>query len=272
MTKLLRTLSLILIILMLFTSVACNTTNDPIAPDGGSTDNNGSSDSTDGSDTGDGGSSGGNAEIDIKLPDMEIPEGYTVLSSNELTLPVTQNGATADHKARLATIKNDSGANALYLDVITENNTVLLTKVWYGYYQLYIDDKGLLFSVNASPSTELSGSISYYSYTISDTKISMTTGTETKYDSPRLIFSGSSQKFNFEHPIQIDACRTNCELLYQSLCQTLIDNTSLYMLADCYLNPSSPTLYSVNDKIPTPTNAERSKYAFAYLQSLFSVN
>lgn len=258
MTKLLRTLSLILIILMLFTSVACT----PIDHDNGN--------------NGDNGGSGGNTDVDIKLPDMEIPEGYTVLSSKELTLPVTHKEQTTDHKARIAAIKHENGENALYLDVISKDNTVLLTKVWYGYYQLYISDTGLLSALNISASSALSGSISFYSYHISDFKISSTGSTE-QYDAPKLIPStgsnGGNQKFNLENAMQIDLCKGNCEILLNKLRSEIKDNTSLFMIADCYLAPSDPKLYSPADKTPVPTQQEiAAKYDFNYLLTLFSVN
>ena len=267
MTKLLRTLSLILIILMLFTIVACNTTDDPIDPDGGNMGDNGGSGVTDGGNTGDNGGSGGNTDVDIKLPDMEIPEGYNVLSSKELTLPVSKGGELTGHKARLAAIKKaENGLNALYLDILSNENTILTTKVWYGYYQLYLGENGMftLLSLSANSQTQLAN-INYTYYDISygqDDSIQIN-----KY----LAGTRSSLSFNHTRPKEANPDSGTYDFLIVKFQAIFEEGPTAHLLADCFFDPSAPKLYSDAEKQPVPdfkSSEIREKYSFENILKL----
>jgi len=245
MKKLLKTLSFILVIIMLFSAVACNNTVDPNAKDPGKNENEGTSDNNE----------------NVTPPDMQIPEGYTVLSSKDLTLKITYKNNPPEHKSRIAALKNEAGEQALYLDVISKDNEIILTKVFQGYYQLFVCDEDRTFSiVQLSIKSTDDGdraTIMCGRHQISD-KVISSTGIEA-IETPKFQSMTSygaiyrTASFYFASPSERDSASNNVEMVCRDIYNEFKQIASkYYMLADNFSDPSSPKLYTQDDKVPVP--------------------
>lgn len=271
MKKLLKTLSFILVIIMLFSAVACNNTVDPNTPNNG--DDSGNTNNGDGSgDTNNGDDSGNNENV--TPPDMQIPEGYTVLSSKDLTLQITYKDNPPAHKARIAALKNEAGEQALYLDVISKDNEIILTKVFQGFYQLFVCDEDRTFSIVQLSIKSTDGgdraTIMCGRHEISDQVIS-STGISTN-ETPKFQSMTSygaiyrTASFYFASPSDRDYARNYVEMVSRDISNEFKQIASkYYMLADNFSDPSSPKLYTQDDKVPVPDITQapiRFKYEF----------
>lgn len=210
--------------------------------------------------------------------EMVIEEGYTVISSNTLTVPVTIDKVKVNHTARVAALRNAEGNNALYLDVLSADNKVITSITWKGCYQLFINDEGVLILLRLSilPANQR-GTISYVLYEISDTKFSNYDIIE--LESPQInpvAGEGKNLTFAVGSPAALGMYEYHfLDFAYSfqdALKREIKDGHDIYMIADCYLNPTTPTVYSDTEKVPSPDFEDKNiidKYTLTYAASLF---
>ena len=65
---------------------------------------------------------------------MAIESGYTVTETVNFNILVTEDKVKTSRTARVAALQNESGENALYLDVLTEDGKVMTSITWKWYY------------------------------------------------------------------------------------------------------------------------------------------
>ena len=111
--------------------------------------------------------------VDGSMPEMQIADGFTVLTTENLSILVTEDHSKKMHVARVAALKNENGEHALYFDVLANDNKILSSVTWKGYYQLFVNNDGLLIlmRISVSPTTQR-GTALYQLYEVSDSKIS----------------------------------------------------------------------------------------------------
>ena len=211
------------------------------------------------------------------LPDMALEEGFSVVAEETLTLPVTEDGTKKNHTARVAALQNANGENALYLDVLNEDNTILSSITWKGYYQLFINSEGTLILMRLSASdTTQRGTALYQLYEVSDRKIS---GYDViTLEAPQInpvAGEGKSLNFSLERPsAEATYEQPFTDLMYgfrYTLENEMQAGREVYLLAECYLDPTSPTVYSDAQKAPLPNFEEESvadKYTWSYAKAL----
>ena len=64
------------------------------------------------------------------IPAMAIENGYSVVASETLSIPVIKSKVKTNHTARVAALRNDRGDNALYFDVLSADNKILSSITW----------------------------------------------------------------------------------------------------------------------------------------------
>lgn len=210
--------------------------------------------------------------------EMAIEEGYTVLATETLTIPVTIDKVKVNHTARVAALRNAEGKNALYFDVLSADNKVLTSITWKGCYQLFLNSEGVLILLRTSISpTNKNGTALYQLFDVSDTKFSNYDVIE--LETPQInSVPGEGESLNFT--VGSDAAMA----MYEARFENLMDGfqyklkgevkagREVYMIAECYLNPETPTVYSDKTKTPFPNFEEKEiadKYTLSYAASLF---
>lgn len=207
--------------------------------------------------------------------EMAIEAGYTVISTKNLSIPVWEKGATVNHTARLAALRKDNGEQALYLDVLAQDNTVMASITWKGYYQLLLTDEGqlILFRIAASPASQR-GTVVYQYYELSDTQISGYDVIELETPQINLIpGKGKSLNFTLSSPTASELHFTDLMYGYRyALEDAMDDGQKVYLIADSYLEPKNPVLYSDTEKTPAPdfeNKAIADKYTLDYAMGLY---
>lgn len=79
-----------------------------------------------------------------QIPEMAIESGYTVTETANFNILVAEDKVKTSRTARVAALQNESGENALYLDVLTEDGQVMTSITWKGYYQMFVREDGLI--------------------------------------------------------------------------------------------------------------------------------
>ena len=216
---------------------------------------------------------------DETYPEMELEEGYFVISSEILTIPVTENKVKVERTARVAALRNASGENALYFDVLSADHQILSHMLWKGYYQLFIDTDGILIlmQIQNYPSLQRGRAIRQC-YVVSDTKLVDYDVVE--LDHPQIhAVAGESSAIDLiygrpylseknEIPFLDFASRFREEIE-----PGMNEAREVYMLADGYLNPEEPRVYSNESKAPVPDFREKAiadKYTWAYVYDLLT--
>ena len=214
-----------------------------------------------------------------KYPEMDIGEGYSVVDSQILKIPVTENGVKLENTARVAVLRNTSGENALYFDVLSADNQILSYMRWRGYYQLYITDEGRLILMQIMSIPELQrGNAICTIYEISDIKIAGNDVIE--LDAPQInavVQRGASCEFVFARPsdsIRYETVFLNFVFEFRDEFETeKSKGRDVRMLAECYFNVDSPVVYSEKQKVPVPDFNDKTvagKYTWAYVYDLLT--
>ena len=213
----------------------------------------------------------------VAYPEMDIGEGYSVLDSQILKIHVTENNEKVERTARVAALRNASGENALYFDVISADNQILTYMRWRGFYQLYITDEGRLILMQIMSSPELQrGNAICAVYEVSDVKIAGNDVIE--LESPQInavARRGTTFEFVFARPsdaTRYEATFLNFVFEFRDEFETEKSyGCDVRMLAECYFNVDSPVVYSEEQKAPVPDCTDQSvaeKYRWAYVYDL----
>ena len=210
--------------------------------------------------------------------EMAIEEGYTVLATETLTIPVTIDKVKVNHTARVAALRNAEGKNALYFDVLSADNKVMTSITWKGCYQLFLNSEGVLILMRTSINpTNKNVAAVYQLFDVSDTKYSNYDVIE--LETPQInSVPGEGESLNFT--VGSDAAMAMYAAHYENLMhgfQYALEGDvkagrDVYMIAECYLNPETPTVYSDKAKMPFPNFEEKEivdKYTLSYAASLF---
>ena len=210
--------------------------------------------------------------------EMAIEEGYTVIATETLTIPVTVDKVKINHTARVAALRNTEGQNALYFDVLSADNKVLTSLTWKGCYQLFLNSEGVLILMRTmiTPTTQ-NGTVLYQLFDVSDMKYSNYDVIELEIPQINSV-PGEGESLSFS--VGSDAAMAMYEARFENLMHgfqyTLEGEVKagreVYMIAECYLNPETPTVYSDKAKTPFPNFEEKEiveKYTLSYAASLF---
>ena len=219
------------------------------------------------------------AESIAKYPEMDIGEGYSVVDSQILRIPVTENKTKVERTARVAVLRNASGENALYFDVLSADNQILSYMRWRGYYQLYITDEGRLILMQIMSISDLQrGNASCTFYEVSDTKLAGYDVIE--LEAPQinaLPQRGTSFEFVFGRPsdaIRYETVFLNFVFEFRDELETeKSKGRDIRMLAECYFNADSPVVYSEEQKVPVPDFNDKTvaeKYEWMYVYDLLT--
>ena len=212
-----------------------------------------------------------------QIPEMEIESGYTVAETANFNILVTEDKVKTSRTARVAALQNESGENALYLDVLTEDGQVMTSITWKGYYQLFVRDDGLIVLMRLwmSPVTQRCTGI-YQFFDVSDRIYSYDI---IDLETPEINALGEKGKqINFAVGSPREDARF--EMLFDDFLQTYqaefdedtLDGKSIYLIADSYLNPDKPVVYSDTDKVEFPNLEDKEiadKYTWEYASALF---
>lgn len=216
--------------------------------------------------------------IDGPMPDMQIADGFSVISTENLSILVTEDYSKMTHVARVAALKNENGEQALYFDVLTSDNKILSSITWRGYYQLFVNNDGLLIlmRISVSPTTQR-GTALYQLYEVSDSKISGYDVVELEAAQINAV-AGEGKTINFT--VGSHAATAIYEGLFLNFTYAFRDELhkeadkghEVYLIADNYLNPTDPKVYSDKQKMPVPDFEDKSiveKYELEYAIGLF---
>jgi len=213
-----------------------------------------------------------------QAPVMAIEDGYTVVAEQNINLLVTENREKINHTARVAVLQSESGENALYLDVLTADNQIMASVIWKGYYQLFVNDEGILMLLRLwmSPITQR-GTAVYQFFTVSDRKIANYDVVE--LETPEINpVPGEGMQINFAVGSPAQTARfelpfTDFMYRYRDALEVdEKDGEAIYFVADSYLHPDTPVLYPDADKVPFPDLRKKEiadKYTWEYASGLF---
>ena len=213
-----------------------------------------------------------------QMPEMAIESGYTVTETTNFNILVTEDKVKTSRTARVAALQNESGENALYLDVLTEDGQVMTSITWKGYYQMFVREDGLIVLMRLwmSPVTQRCTGI-YQFFDVSDRKYSYHDVIELEVPEINAVpEEGKQIGFAVGSPRE-DA---RFEMLFDDFLQTYqaefdedtLDGKSIYLIADSYLNPDKPVVYSDTDKVEFPNLEDKEiadKYTWDYASALF---
>lgn len=216
--------------------------------------------------------------VDGSMPEMQIADGFRVLSTENLSILVTEDHSKKMHVARVAALKNENGEQALYFDALSNDNKILSSIMWRGYYQLFVNNDGLLIlmRISVSPTTQR-GTAIYQLYEVSDSKISGYDVVE--LETPQInAVAGKGKTLNFT--MGSPAATAMYDGLFSDFTYTFRDELikeadkghEVYLIADNYLNPTEPKVYSNKQKMPVPDFEDKSiveKYEWEYATGLF---
>ena len=213
-----------------------------------------------------------------QIPEMAIESGYTVTETANFNILVTEDKVKTSRTARVAALQNQSGENALYLDVLTEDGQVMTSITWKGYYQMFVREDGLIVLMRLwmSPVTQRCTGI-YQFFDVSDSKLSGYDVVELEIPEINAV-PGEGKTINFAVRSPSEAARyeltfTDFIYSYQSeFDEDTLDGKNIYLIADSYLNPDKPVVYSDADKIEFPNLDDKEiadKYTWEYASALF---
>lgn len=211
-------------------------------------------------------------------PGMAIESGYVVTETTNINILVTEDKVKTNHTARVAALQNEAGENALYLDILTEDNTVMTSITWKGYYQMFVREDGLIVLMRLwmSPYTQR-GTATYQLFDVSDSKLSGYDVIE--LETPEInAVPGEGKTINFAVRSPSEAARyelTFTDFIYSYQAEfddEALDGKNIYLIADSYLNPDKPVVYSDADKVEFPNLEDKEiadKYTWEYASALF---
>jgi hypothetical protein len=216
-----------------------------------------------------------NEDPPVDLPDMVIADGFTVVESSVVNVFVTEDGAKTKRHGRAAVLKNDdNGDFGLYLDVISDDNTVMCYKRWVGYCQMFMDSEGTIIVFQVTVRANNSAAASYQLFEISDKKQSGYDIVE--LDTPEInAVSGEGETLNFG--VGDEAVYDRYRLPYDNITKGLEaylserEEKGVFMIADCYLNVDDPSIYSIDEGIAIPNFEDkeiRDKYTLDHVFEL----
>ena len=212
-----------------------------------------------------------------QIPEMAIESGYTVTETTNFNILVTEDKVKTSRTARVAVLQNESGENALYLDVLTEDGQVMTSITWKGYYQMFVREDGLIVLMRLwmSPVTQRCWGI-YQFFDVSDRIYSYDI---IDLETPEINALGEKGKqINFAVGSPREDARFS--LIFDDFLKTYqaefdedtLDGKSIYLIADSYLNPDKPVVYSDTDKVEFPNLEDKEiadKYTWEYASALF---
>ena len=212
-----------------------------------------------------------------QIPEMAIESGYTVTETTNFNILVTEDKVKTSRTARVAALQNESGENALYLDVLTEDGKVMTSITWKGYYQMFVREDGLIVLMRLwmSPLTQRCTGI-YQFFDVSDRIYSYDI---IDLETPEINALGEKGKqINFAVGSPREDARFS--LIFDDFLQTYqaefdedtLDGKSIYLIADSYLNPDKPVVYSDTDKVGFPNLEDKEiadKYTWEYASALY---
>ena len=213
-----------------------------------------------------------------QIPEMAIESGYTVTETANFNILVTEDKVKTSRTARVAALQNESGENALYLDVLTEDGQVMTSITWKGYYQMFVREDGLIVLMRLwmSPVTQRCWGI-YQFFDVSDSKLSGYDVVELEIPEINAV-PGEGKTINFAVRSPSEAARyelTFTDFIYRyqaEFDEDTLDGKSIYLIADSYLNPDKPVVYSDTDKVEFPNLEDKEiadKYTWEYVSALF---
>ncbi|MBP3377739.1 MAG: hypothetical protein J6L96_03225, partial [Clostridia bacterium] len=213
-----------------------------------------------------------------QIPEMAIESGYTVTETTNFNILVTEDKVKTSRTARVAALQNESGENALYLDVLTEDGKVMTSITWKGYYQMFVREDGLIVLMRLwmSPVTQRCTGI-YQFFDVSDSKLSGYDVVELEIPEINAV-PGEGKTINFAVRSPSEAARyelTFTDFIYSyqaEFDEDTLDGKSIYLIADSYLNPDKPVVYSDTDKVEFPNLEDKEiadKYTWEYASALF---
>jgi len=210
--------------------------------------------------------------------EMEIESGYTITSTKNINILVTEDKVKKSHTARVAALRSENGENALYFDVLTDDNKVMTSIAWKGYYQLFVREDGLIVLMRLwmSPVTRRCTAI-YQFFNVSDRKTAAYDVIELEVPEINAVpEEGKQISFTVGSPRE----SARYELIFIDFLYTyrsefdedVLDGKNIYLIADSYMNPESPVIYSDTDKVGFPNFEEKEiadKYTWEYASALF---
>ena len=213
-----------------------------------------------------------------QIPEMAIESGYTVTETTNFNILVTEDKVKTSRTAQVAVLQNESGENALYLDVLTEDGQVMTSITWKGYYQMFVREDGLIVLMRLwmSPVTQRCTGI-YQFFDVSDSKLSGYDVVELEIPEINAV-PGEGKTINFAVRSPSEAARyelTFTDFIYSyqaEFDEDTLDGKSIYLIADSYLNPDKPVVYSDTDKVEFPNLEDKEiadKYTWEYASALF---
>jgi hypothetical protein len=216
-----------------------------------------------------------NEDPPADLPDMVIADGFTVVESSVVNVFVTEDGVKTKRHGRVAVLKNnDNGDFGLYLDVISDDNTVMCYKRWVGYCQMFMDSEGAIIVYQVTIRANNSAVASYTLFDISDKKLS---GCDVfELDTPEInAVPEEGEMLNFG--VGDEKVYNMYRLPYDNITKGLEaylserEEKGIFMIADCYLNADDPSIYSIDEGIAIPNFEDkeiRNKYTLDHVFEL----
>lgn len=223
----------------------------------------------------------------VKGETMKIEAGYTVTSEITFTTIGIEKKETLTLTARVATLVNEAGEHALYLDILNTYGAILDFKIWKGRCQLHVNNEGELFIFRINVKNDLTtGSAESSVYNITDTKVELSgemftsdhakiIKVETSYD--------ASVNFSLQNSAQIAVSKNNIKNFFDKYDHLLTiasqEETEeekgkgyVYLIADTYSDAGKDMTYHPDSKTPRP-NLEikevKEKYTVDYIVDLF---
>lgn len=224
----------------------------------------------------------------VKAETMRIEAGYTVTSEITFTTTGIEKNETFTLTARAATLVNEAGEHALYLDILNTYGAILDFKIWKGRCQLHINNEGELFIFRINVRNTLTnGSAEASVYSITDTKVELSgetftsdhakiIKTETSYDASLNFSLHNSAAIAVHEAKFIDFFHKYDHLLTIAADEQTEEEKGkgfVYLIADTYSDAEKDMTYHPDSKTPRP-NLEikevKQKYTVEYIVELFS--
>lgn len=228
-------------------------------------------------------------ETSISVPNaepMKLDEGYSVTSEKAFKITGTEKKQKITLIARVATLKNESGEHALYLDILNDDGTVRDFKRWKGRCQLHINHKGVLyvFRINIQSDLKTNGLAHVLQYNISDIDSSSNNSEPLEMAKIVMLYGMPNQKFALNNNTAIASSERLLSIFFHRYDDVLLSAANenkdyeggkefIYLIADTYSDAEKDMTYSPDSKTPRidlTIREVKAKFTIEYILELFS--
>lgn len=228
-------------------------------------------------------------ETSISVPNaepMKLDEGYSVTSEKTFKITGTEKKQKITLIARVATLKNESGERAFYLDILNDDGTVRDFQRWKGRGQIHINHKGEIYVFRINITSDLTDGFAYIkAYCISDIKTSVNNSeTLERAEIVDVQMSIPNQKFALNNNAAIATSQRPLSTLFHRYDNVLLSAANekddyeggkefIYLILDSYSDANKDMTYSPDSKTPRidlMINEVKDKFTVDYILDLFT--